>query len=239
MQLIPKKITPCSIVEAVFEARFETSIPSAAVLGLLYPNLLDKFQNFNELPILQIPEDIRNQNPNLKYQPFYRFSDNANFEILVGSNVVAISNTKNYAGWELFSENIYFILNILLEAKIPSAISRFGLRYMSFFELDIFKVINFELTQNKSPILSEALFINSLLRCDNFLINLQLSNNVILPENQKKGSLVDIDTYVENIELEMFKEEYKPILENAHLQEKKLFFGLLNKDFLDSFSPEY
>ena len=239
MQTIPKKITPCSIIEAVFEARFETSIPNAAVLGLLYPNLRDKFQYFNELPILQIPENIRNENPNLKYQPFYRFSDNANFQILVGSNVVAISNTRNYAGWELFSENIYFILNMLLEAKIPSSISRFGLRYMSFFELDIFKVINFELTQNKSSFSSEALVVSSLLRRDNFLMNLQLSNNAILPEDQKKGSLVDIDTYVENIELERFKEEYKPILENAHLQEKKLFFGLLNKDFLDSFSPEY
>lgn len=239
MQNIPKKISPCPIIEAVFEIKFETLIPSAAVLGLLYPQLSDQFQDINELPILQIPENIRTQNPNLKYQPSYQLSDGDKFRVQIGANIVTVSNVGEYVGWELFSEKIYFVLRHILGSKIPSKVIRFGLRYISFFDLNIFEKINFELTLDKSPFSPEHLVIGSLIHRNNFQINLQILNNASVPTEQRTGSVVDIDTYIENPEIELFQDTYKSLVDNAHTEEKELFFQLLKKDFLESFSPEY
>lgn len=239
MQNIPKKISPCPIIEAVFEIKFETLIPSAAVFGLLYPHLFNQFQDIHELPILQIPESIRSQNPNLKYQPSYQLSDGDKFRIQIGANVVTVSNIGEYVGWDSFSEKIYFVLSHVLDSKIPSKIVRFGLRYISFFDLNIFEKINFELTLDKSPFSPEHLVIGSLIRRNDFQLNLQILNNASVPTEQRIGSVVDIDTYIENPEIILFQNTYRSLVDNAHAEEKKLFFQLLNKDFLESFSPEY
>ncbi|MCE2887858.1 MAG: TIGR04255 family protein, partial [Pseudanabaena sp.] len=75
MQSIPKKITPCPILQAVVELRFETVLPSDAVFGILYSLLSSQYNTFEKLPILQIPEILRSQDPNLRYQPAYKLID--------------------------------------------------------------------------------------------------------------------------------------------------------------------
>ena len=66
----PKKITPCPIIESVVEIRFDSAIPAEAIFGVVYNAFNDIFPNKPiNLPILQIPEQIRNSDPNLQYKP--------------------------------------------------------------------------------------------------------------------------------------------------------------------------
>jgi uncharacterized protein (TIGR04255 family) len=65
--------------------------------------------------------------------------------------------------------------------------------------------------------------------------------NVAIDKVTYAGSLIDIDT-----NLEPFPEsaktnfdEFIDIIERAHEEEKKLFFSLLEDDYLKSLNPEY
>ena len=102
---LPKQINPCPIYEAVVEIRFNSSLPSDAVFGVVYNQLKDSYQNNEQLPILQIPELVRNNDPNLKFQPYYKLKRD-NYVIQIGPHVLSLSVTDNsYTTWEdYFSE---------------------------------------------------------------------------------------------------------------------------------------
>ena len=89
MQL-PKVISPCPIIEAIVEVRFDASIPSDAIFGVVYNEFKNDFPKKPEsLPITQLPEQIRNNEPNLLYKPHYRLSDST-FLLHVGQKVISI-----------------------------------------------------------------------------------------------------------------------------------------------------
>ncbi len=237
MRSIPKKISPCPILESVVEIRFETLFPSDAVFGMLYSRLSDQHKTFEKLPVLQIPEILRSQDPNLRYQPVYKLIDD-NFWVQIGSNVISIVNVKGYVGWTLFSERINAVLKHLNDSKIISKITRFGIRYISFFNLDIFEKINFNLTLNGNTFSTEQLVLRSLLKREEFLINLQVANKTIVSDYTEMGSIIDIDTFLEDEDLTICDIQ-SSLLERSHLEQKKLFFGILNEEFLASLNPEY
>ncbi|MFH2124995.1 MAG: TIGR04255 family protein, partial [Pseudomonadota bacterium] len=67
---LPKKITPCPLLEAVSEIRFSSKIEGAAVFGMLYEKLKSDYPgDVKKLPILQLPEQVRASEPSLKFKP--------------------------------------------------------------------------------------------------------------------------------------------------------------------------
>ena len=68
---IPKKITPCPILEAIVEIRFEPEEPDDAIFGIIYNQFKKSFPEIEKLPILQIPDQFRSKDPNLIYKPHY------------------------------------------------------------------------------------------------------------------------------------------------------------------------
>jgi uncharacterized protein (TIGR04255 family) len=234
---IPRKITPCPILESTVEIRFEHIYPSDAVFGVLYPYLSSQYGNFESLPILQIPEALRSQDPNLKYQPSYKLTDN-DFWVQIGSNSISITNVNNYAGWDTFSERINNILTCLTASNIVKKVARFGIRYISFFSLDIFEKIKINVTLSGEPFPTEQMIFRSLLRRDDFLINLQVANKTVVNQSTEIGSVIDIDTSIEGDGLTIQAIE-SFLLKESHQKEKELFFGILSEDFLNSLNPEY
>ena len=67
--------------------------------------------------------------------------------------------------------------------------------------------------------------------------NLKVINfaEVVFENQSMKGSIVDIDTYVQQDKFKNFQEA----VECAHAEEKRLFFSLLGKDFLETLNPDY
>ncbi|MCK4797634.1 MAG: TIGR04255 family protein [Spirochaetes bacterium] len=239
---LPKLIDPCPIIEAIIEIRFESKLISDAIFGVIYNSVKETFPKTENLPILQIPENIRINDPNLKYNPYYSLLNN-NFILQIGPKVVSLIN-KGYDGWYIFVKKSSYIINTLKKLDIINSIERIGLRYTNFFEnKNIFDFINFDVSFNKSKINNE-LIIRANLKGENKNYNngLQISNNVKLKiDNQiKSGSIIDIDTSIIDKEiLNNFFKNHKDILENAHYEEKYLFFSLLKNDFLKTLNPEY
>lgn len=234
---LPKKITPCPIIDSLLEIRFDTNLPTDAIFGIVYNSIKDKYKNVENLPILQLPEPVRRKDPNLKFKPYYKIS-NDNYVIQIGADVLTISSYPKYTGWIAFQKEINYFLLKINELAIIDNISRIGLHVIDFFpETEIFSESKISITFDENIIESNnSLFRTEFSHKDNIKSILNISNNASF--NLKKGSLIDIDTYVETKQ-SLNIDQILPQISQIHDTEKELFFSLLKNDFINKFNPEY
>lgn len=237
---LPEKITPCPIVEAIIEIRFESDLPGDATFGIAYNAFKDEYSSVEKLPILQIPDAIRSKDPNLMFSPHYKLQKE-NFLLQIGPKVFSLVNTKEYSGWDLFSEKAYETFDKISQLGIAKQIIRVGLRYVNIFKgLDIYEKSNLKMILHENSFNTSKLNLTAEVPADNCVNLLRMINNAeVMIENETlSGSIIDIDTVPEKISGGFF-DNMKEIIEKAHVEEKKLFFGLLKDDFLESLNPEY
>ena len=232
---LPKSINPCPILEALFEVRFTTTIHPSAVFGMIYNVLQTDFPTVENLPILQLPEAVRASDPNFRFKPLYRLT-NQNFVIQIGSDVLTISSLPKYAGWEVFSHQIFDIINKIQGVGIINSVSRIGLRYINFFENNIFEDIDLKICIGDNDIAYKNTVIRTEIEHDVFKSSLQVANNA--NHEGKLGSIIDIDTFTES-NLNGFFEKKEEIINSGHSEEKILFFSLLKNDLLKKHNPIY
>jgi uncharacterized protein (TIGR04255 family) len=230
---LPKSITPCPIIDSIIEVRFSSSTHPNAVFGLIYNELHKDFGEAQNLPILQLPETLRNADPNLKFKPHYRLS-NGKFTIQIGPDVLSISSNPEYAGWTDFSKVIFEVLNRVETISIIEKISRIGIRYINFFDCDIFQNIDLNIKIGKASIPYKNTIFRTEIEQKEYFSSLQVANNASL--NEKTGSLIDIDTF-RTEGLDNFFKQKEELIHFGHEKEKELFFGLLKQDFLESLNP--
>ncbi|AQW82321.1 TIGR04255 family protein [Campylobacter pinnipediorum] len=106
MNNIPKKLNNPPILLSAVNIKFETNLPPQAVFGILYQAISLKIKNLKSaaLPSLNIPQEIKNQDPNLRFAPEYvLFSDEKKYVIHLGSRVISVIYDKaygyEYKGW--------------------------------------------------------------------------------------------------------------------------------------------
>jgi len=242
MVVIPKKLEICPLVDAVVEIRFDIAkkMDRNLVSSLIYNSIQDLFdEKVEALPLIQMPDAIRNQDPNLKYKPIYKVSGK-NALIQIGPQVVAISSKIPYIGWQTFLDLILKVLNKLKEAGIIYGVNRLGHRFVNFFEEDISDKLTIEIPEIKNyKSLGKA--INYNISDENFSHTLQVSNAMQLGKGQglKFGSIIDIDTARDYKDLSYFMSHLEEELNAAHDKEKHLFYALLKEDFIIKMRPEY
>jgi uncharacterized protein (TIGR04255 family) len=234
---LPKRITPCPIVDCSLEFRFSSNIPQDAVFGIVYNIVKDEYKKYETLPILQLPEPLRRTDPNLKYKPYYKIY-NDTFVIHTGPDVLSISSFPKYVGWDNFLVEISKFLEKVFSISIIKKINRIGMRVINFFpNTEIFS--NSRISIKKDD--SEINFKNSLFRTDfehedHIFSTLNISNNGKI--NLKNGSIIDIDTFT-NKNQDFDIENITAEIEKIHLFEKELFFTSLKEEFIKKFNPEY
>jgi uncharacterized protein (TIGR04255 family) len=234
---LPKKITPCPIIEAIVEIRYDAEIPSDAIFGIVFREFKNIFPNDPiKLPIMQLPEKIRNNDPSLLYKPHHRLSDDK-YLFQIGPRVISLNNTGEYVGWDSFSSKMQYCFKRLIELDFIKKTKRFGLRYINFFNsINVFEKINLSVLLNEKKLEENKIFIKTALESNNFIEQLQVSNNSKVKDN--KGSIIDIDIYLEDDNDIKLNEIYN-IAQDAHIKEKELFFYLLKDEYLKEFKPEY
>lgn len=250
MQNIPKKLDPTPIISAVVEIKFTSSVPLDAVFGIVYPLLSSEYKNIQKLPVVQIPNDIREKDPALVHAPHYEFVDDDRvLRVLVGPRVLAIafykSKQKNYPGWtENIQKKVFNVYEKIFKNSFIKSIDRFAIRYTDFFkDNNIFENSQYRLLdETKDNVgIDEKVQVSRNFEEESFFHNIVVSNNAefIIDNQQEKGSIVDIDTYKEN-GLEDFQENYKEYLRQCHLLNKKQFFNVLDKEYIDTkFNAQY
>lgn len=232
---LPKSIENCPIVDALIEIRFKSKIHQNAIFGIIYNTLKSDFSKIEDLPILQIPEPIRISDPNLKYKPLYRIS-NDEFVIQIGPDVLAIGSYPKYLGWKKFSSKIFEILNKIEDLKIISEVERLGIRYINFFNEDIFDNLKLEINLDNKKLKSQKSVIRTEFNQGKFISTLQISNDA--QSNNVFGSIIDIDCHKTKGLQDFFKNK-EALINEAHLKEKELFFDLITDEYLKKLNPKY
>lgn len=235
---LPKRLSsyePCK--EATVELRFTSNIPSEAILGFVFQKLQDRYGPPKSLPIMQLPQNIRESDPNLKFAPYY-IMENDSFQINIGPKVIAIINRAPYIGWQNYYSEIENVLTALASIPLFKTISRLGVRYINFFDQ------SFDMTDPRninihweSPFKNDSsnTSYSTLVDLKDFtsLLRLQSNSTVLLNNKQHNGTILDIDTYKNFPNTGYDNEIFQELIQQAHLVEKEIFFTLLTPKFID------
>lgn len=236
---LPLKISPNPIIEAVAEIRFESLLPNDAVFGIIYNLFKDKFPTLEELPTLQIPNHIRDNDSKLKIQPLYRLS-NENYIMQIGPRICSLAIIDQYNGWKDFLQEILYTFNEIKNNNIVKNVQRLALRYIDFFESDIFENIKLEIREDSKDIIKNQTYFKNVVISEPFQMLIQIAKDVSLKKNKKNysGSIIDVDTHLINVDINTLNnlEEH---FDKAHTIAKQYFFSILKEDFIKSLKPEY
>jgi len=243
MTKLPSKLKHDFILEAIFELRFEPGPPSEAVFGLIYPIIVKKFSDLKHivLPFSQLPEVVRNNDIQFKYQALNRFQKEG-LSISIGPRVISFSILNPYIGWSCWKPDILEILNSLSVEKVIKNVERTGLRYLNFIERDVFPLIKAEIKIIDSTVKPISTTVRTEIAEGEYKKALQLANDASINENGQiiRGSLIDIDiARNKTIQNNEFRINLETILDKSHKMAKQLFFDILKDEFLDELEPVY
>lgn len=216
-------------------------MPPDAIFGVVFNKLKDSYKDEGGLPILQIPAAVRNQDPNLLFQPHYKLVKD-HYILQIGPKVISLAITdQKYTTWESYYTEIQEVFEKVNEIGFISEVLRVGLRYINLFVDDIWENINISVKISDNEIHSDEIFVRTLLDKGEYKVNLQTGNQLKLEDNKQivgRASVIDIDTFILDENINFFS-NMKEILWSSHDIEKEIFFTLLKDDFLKSLNPEY
>jgi uncharacterized protein (TIGR04255 family) len=239
---LPTKIEPTPLVEAVVDVRFLPRIPPAAVFGFVYGLIQESYGEFSSLPILQLPEQMRDHDPNLHFQPLYRMQ-NGPFVLQMGPRILNVAAIDSgYPGWSLFSAEVLRLFDILAHHGVIDSVTRVGMRYINYFAFNIFEFSNFSVTLMGTALTKEKVLLRVEFPDDNLVTVLQITNGgrVHGVAEAREGSIIDLDTYAvkPNFAGNM-TEDFRSLIHAEHSIIKKRFFSGLKDEYLNSLNPHY
>lgn len=237
---LPLRISPCPIVEAIFEARFVSNEPWATMPGLLFGQIRERYREQVNLPLLQLPEQIRAQDPALTHLPLLQFRGEA-FLVQLGPRVVSlVTKPRQYPGWAAIVDELGWLLPRVRAAGFVREAERLGVRYIDFFAGDVFPHLRIGVQIDGAPLQNQQVDLTTVLRFGRISARLQVTNGAIVasPGGPQVGSVLDLDTWVGPFGAEFFERGVDRFGE-LHDTVKRVFFGLLKPDYLKQLDPVY
>jgi len=237
---LPSRLEKCPIVEAIMEVRFLATEQWRNLPGLLFAKIRDRYPQQTDLPLAQVPEQLRQQQPNLSTQPLMQFS-NAQFTINFGPRVVGlVTKTNSYPGWDLFSKEMAWLIGCLKETAFIQEGERLGVRYINFFEEDLLSNLVLETQVAGKPLLGSEMLLSFGLRKEPFVVRLQVIKGAIgnFEKVPKLGNVLDVEVWLGSNDFDLFDNGMDRFSE-GHTLAKQIFFGLLKDDFVTKLKPTY
>ncbi|MBF0502324.1 MAG: TIGR04255 family protein [Candidatus Riflebacteria bacterium] len=238
--MVPMKITPNPIIQTIVDLRFRTEVPSGAVFGLVYDQLKSSYPHFEQRPILQMPESIREKDPAFQYEPWYA-GRRGSAVLSVGPRIIALT-LENYNGWESFSTDLKPVLETLQKISLINQLERVAIRYVNFFPENFLEITNACITFAEEQVSNDPVFLRTEVFKSPFKCVVQMANRATVQRNGKRdeGSVIDLDAFVEGALLPSGAEDN--LLELIHQGNtlcKGVFFGLLRKEYVEKCCPVY
>lgn len=237
---LPVRIARCPIIEAIFEARFVSPQPWTTMPGLLFAQIREKYPEQKDMPLTQVPEEVRRQNTALMILPLVQFLGEK-FLIQLGPRVVSLVTKPNaYPGWTAIEQELTWLVERLKAAGFVGETERVGAHYIDFFGGDVFSALRLGLQVNEKPLQGAQTDITTILRRDALSIRLHVTNGAIVAtkEGPKPGSVLDVDAWFSPMDVDLFGNGLARFAE-AHHAIKGLFFGLIKPELLDKLQPSY
>lgn len=236
-----KRLSPCPIIEAIIQINCSFISDPDIVVGQILSLLTSGSSHtatIEKLPLLELPEAIRLNDPNLKDKPWYKLTV-GDYYVLIGLFGVALGIIPPYQNWAGFKD---FALNVFdrLKGNIITVIESVSLKYLDFFtDINIFEKANCEISLNGQKISEIPTIFRTEIRENEFIKAVQITNGAHL-KNQalgidNDGSLIEINLFTRSVG----ESEFANVIEKAHSIQKKSFFELLTEEYLKTFEIEY
>ena len=246
---VPKKLKKEPLIEAVWELRFEPKEESAGEIlaGIIYNSLRHEYPKVVRLPAADIPRPIARVDPLLRYAPTIRLESvsASPFAVQIGDRVVSLNNRRPYKGWSEFSKRIHDLVKLLRSTELVQKPTRFSLRYIDLLELDpppSLASLRVRVEVAERDLGECPIQLRAEIQDDPFVHILQIASPALVTignAEQRKGTLVDIDT-IRNVESSAdFWEILDAELDEAHARSNRLFFELLTSEALERLEPIY
>jgi uncharacterized protein (TIGR04255 family) len=242
---LPKQLRKAPIIEAVAEMRFGSSngnLASTVLPGLLFNDLKGKYPSIQAHPSAQIPAELREQNPELRYLPTTAMVG-TNSSINISGRVLAVSFSKPYPGWDVFKAAILDVWHVARNSGVLGEIERLSIKYVNLIEAPMdsnqLDLTTIKVTLDDHSVTNEPTSIRSELREDRYLkvVNV-VTHAQMLTADASSGLIVDIDIICNGPFANSWG-EVEDLLEDAHRIEKSVFFGLLKESTIERYEPEY
>jgi len=242
---LPKALGKTPLLEAVFELRFRPTIASAGDVlpGLLFAEFRADYPAVEQLPVGNIPREMREKDANLLYQPTHRLAAPTSM-VQAGDRVVSLTMVYPYPGWAKFREGILRLLQSVGRTRLIRESERFSFRYIN--------VIAAPKGTPQLPMLTVQLswpghtFTERGLRLRferdeaDFVTVVQITPDVSGKSGDAvvSGLLVDVDTIRSKVPTAFWDTDLK-LLEDAHTVAKQSFYSLLTGATLQGLEPIY
>lgn len=243
---IPKKLNPAPLLISAINIKFDSTIPTEAVFGILYQNIQSSLGTFKSfpMPIINIPLEIRENDDNLKFMPVYTLLDESKqYSIQIGGKIASIAYDKaygkEYGGWrDYFRPEIEKFIACIDKSKVIKKIINLEYQNIDFFQdEDMFKNINIKIDYPTECTSKQLSFSESFEGITNN-VNINCSVQAIVGNNNAAGSTIDIKTIFADSDIDI--NNTKEILEKMHESNKKLFFSIIKEEYINAkFNPEY
>jgi len=244
---LPTKLAKEPLIAVLFEVRFSAKYPASTLLpGVFY----DQFPSppvFERLPIAQLPANIVDLTPELRYAPSISMLMDG-YAYQIGDRSILVSCEMPYKGWTSFRKAIDRAIGILRDSKIVDRVERFSLKYVDLLEIESLteqhqaaklKIELFgEVLHNEIFHLRVEKKIKSILH----VIQVAAGASVANADGTKRAGLIletDSIILVEESELVKFWDSFDQSLEVLHHENKTMFINSLNSATLSDLGPVY
>lgn len=227
--------------------RFSPANDSAdsLIAGMVFGAMSGYFSKSSPLPLSLLPREIRDKEANLHYQPITAL-EGANFKVLLGKRVAAVSFPKPYPGWGKVRPLVIECFNAVLKTKLVKAVERVSIKYTNLLaqgrdENDLSQ-LNAKVELGEFDVSGPGLEAKAEIRRNDCITIVQFTVgtkiNVTTPNQsyEGRGVMLNVDT----IKMGPFSdiEQVLPsILDDVHTTEKETFFGLLKDETLEKLGP--
>ena len=243
---IPKKLNPAPLLISAINIKFDSTIQTEAVFGVLYQNIqnrLGTFESFH-MPIINIPLEIREKDDNLKFMPVYTLLDESKqYSIQIGGKVASIvydkAYGKEYGGWgDYFRPEIEKFIECINKSKVVKKIINLEYQNIDFFQdEDIFENVNIKI-EYPTKCASKQLSFSEIFEGITTNVSINGSAHAIVGNKNVTGSTIDIKTIYADSDIDI--NSIKEILEKMHESNKKLFFSIIKEEYINAkFDPKY
>ena len=243
---LPLKLGKAPLVEAVFDVRFTALFSASSILpGMLFSKL-DAPRSVDRLPIANLPEQMRSNDPNLMYAPFVKIGWDA-FTILISDRSVALACTIPYPGWPTFKRGILKVIEIIGTANVVQSIDRFSLKYVNVFPAELGEIGSIaNLDVRIGPYSAEG--HNVQLRAEiqhgeliRVLTIASSAKSTFADGTSRSGPLLDIDiiAVIERTPFTKFFDNLSDRVELVHTEAKATFFTCVKPEIMKKLEPFY
>jgi uncharacterized protein (TIGR04255 family) len=245
---LPKKLGKEPLIDVICGVNFTSEMAADRLLpGLLLSKLSGKQLKFEALPASQLPQAIREHDPNLQNAPLMRVIVDEQFAILIGAKWLGVGCLMPYAGWSDFKDMIRRVFSILRDAPFITSVERHSLKYVDFIEGNgdepSLKEFNLELTLGNRKITNESTQLRTEIVLNSFIHAVSIVSKATVTRKDNitlEGAVVEVDTHrLETFTKENFLNSLSSLLDEIHLENKAFFFDLLSAEGLKRLEPKY